>query len=154
MQIIKSLFTLLVFICPFIINAQTTYLPEGSKEYQFIDRLEIKQGRNTDFNFSTLKPYSRRYLVQEAEFWDSGRVAYSNSLTGENNRWAGLNLTKIDEYNLHSILMDNSEWVTGSKESFLSKKPVLKSFYVTKPNLLEVNVKDFFLAVNPVISFQ
>ena len=154
MQIIKSLITSLVFICPIIIKAQTTYLPEGSKEYQFIDRLEIKQGHNTDYNYSTLKPFSRRYLVQEAEFLDSGRVAYTNSLTGEDNRWAGLDLTKIDEYNIHSILMDNSEWVTGEKESFLSKKPVLKSFYTTKPNLLEVNVKDFFLALNPVISYS
>ena len=154
MQIIKSLLTSMVFICPYIVKAQTTYLPEGSKEYQFIDRLEIKQGHNTDYNYSTLKPFSRRYLVQEAEFLDSGRVAYTNSLTGEDNRWAGLDLTKIDEYNIHSILMDNSEWVTGEKESFLSKKPVLKAFYTTKPNLLEVNVKDFFLALNPVISYS
>jgi hypothetical protein len=154
MQIIKSLLTLPLFIYPFILNAQTTYLPEGSKEYQFIDRLEIKQGHYTDLNFSTLKPYSRRSLVGEAEFLDSARIAYSNSLTGENNQWAGLNLTKIDEYNLHNILMNNSEWVNGSKESFLSKKPILKSFYVTQPNMLEVNVKDFFLAVNPVISYS
>ena len=154
MQIIKSLITSLVFICPLILRAQTTYLPEGSKEYQFIDRLEIKQGHFTDLNFSTLKPYSRRSIVQEAEFLDSARIANSTSLTEENNQWAGLNLTGIDDYNLHSILMDNSEWVTGSKESFLSKKPVLKSFYTTQPNLLEVNVKDFFLALNPVISYS
>jgi hypothetical protein len=51
-------------------------------------------------------------------------------------------------------LMNNSEWVSGSKESFLSKKPFWKSFYVTKPNLFEVNTKDFFLAVNPIINFQ
>ena len=66
----------------------------------------------------------------------------------------GSNLTSIDQYNLNSFLMDNSEWVSGSKESFLSKKPFWKSFYVTKPNLFEVNTKDFFLAVNPVINFQ
>ncbi len=82
MQIIKSLITSLVFICPFIVKAQTTYLPEGSKEYQFIDRLEIKQGHNTDYNYSTLKPFSRRYLVQEAEFLDSGRVAYTEFTNG------------------------------------------------------------------------
>ncbi len=155
MQIIKSLCILLVFVCPYLINAQTTYLPEGSKEYQFIDRLEIKQGQNTNYNYATLKPYSRRSLVQEAEYLDSARLSYSNSLTGQDvQKWAGLNLTPIDIYNLHSILMDNAEWVSGSKESFLSKKPVLKDFYVTKPNLLEVNVKDFFLAVNPVLCFQ
>lgn len=156
MQNIKSLSILLGFICPFIIIAQTTYIPEGSKEVQFIDRLEIKQGQNTNFNYSTLKPYSRRSVVQEAEYFDSARLGYSNSLTVQDaqQQWAGLNLTKIDEYNLHSVLMDNSEWVTGSKESFLSKKPVLKNFYVTKPNLLEVNIKDFFLALNPVVYYQ
>ena len=154
MQIIKSLITLIVFIYPLIIDAQTTYLPEGSKEYQFIDRLEIKEAHNNNYNFSTVKPYSRRSLVQEAEFLDSARIGYSNSLTEEDDQWTGLNLTKIDEYNLHSILMDNSEWVTGSKESFLSKKPFLKSLYVTKPNLLEVNVKDFFLVLNPVIYYS
>ncbi len=154
MQIIKSLLTLLVFICPFILQAQTTYLPEGSKEYDIIDRLEIKEGRNNSILFTGLKPYSRRFLAREAEFLDSAQIATSSSLTSDNSEWQGLNLTKIDEYNLHGILMDNSEWVTGSKESFLSKKPILKSFYTTKPNLLEVNTKDFFLALNPVISFQ
>ena len=155
MQIIKSFTAMLVFICPLIANAQTTYLPEGSKEVQFIDRLEIKQGSNTGLNFSTLKPYSRRSLVEEAEFLDSARLGSSSSLiTEDNDEWKGLNLTPVDEYNLHSILMDNSEWVTGSKESFLSRKPFLKSFYVTKPNFLEVNAKDFFLAINPVLLFQ
>src|SRR5437762_11769365 len=113
MQIIKSLPTLLVFICPFVINAQTTYVPEGTKEYQFIDRFEIKQGQSTDLNFSTLKPYSRRAIVQEAEYLDSARLGYSNSLTGQDaqQKWASLNLTKIDEYNIHGLLMNNSEWV-------------------------------------------
>lgn len=154
MQIIKSLLTLFVFISPFIIRAQTTYVPEGSKEYDIIDRLQIKEGSNKSILFSGLKPYSRRYLVREAEFLDSARTASSSSLTSDDNEWKGLNLTKIDEYNLHNILMDNSEWVTGSKESFSSKKSVLKAFYTTKPNLLEVNTKDFFLALNPVVCFE
>ena len=102
--------------------------PKAQKNINFIDRLEIKARPLYQFNFSTLKPFSRQSIVQEAEFFDSSRLGYSNSLTGDDNEWAGLNLTKIDEYNLHSILMDNSEWVTGSKESFLSKKPVLKTF--------------------------
>ena len=155
MQILKRLAIQLVFISPFISTAQTTYLPEGSKESQFIDRLEIKQGNFSELNYSTIKPYSRKAIVAEAEFLDSASQEYSNSLTGsEQNQWAGLNLTSIDKYNIQGILMNNSEWVTGSTESFLSKKPILNAFYTTKPNLLEVNVKDFFLAVNPVLSFQ
>ncbi len=142
MQILKSLSALLLLIFPFISKAQTTYLPEGAKEYQFIDRLEIKQGNFTDLNYSTIKPYSRKAIVEEAEYLDSARLGNSNSLTGNDtqNKWAGLNLSKVDEYNIQSILMNNSEWVSGSKESFLSKHPILKSFYVTKPNLLDVNV--------------
>lgn len=142
MQIIKSLITLLVIFYPAFIFAQTTYLPEGSKENDLIERMEIKQGKNTDLNFSSVKPYSRRAIVEEAE--------YSDSI----NHVGGFDLTPVDEYNLHSLLMNNSEWVTGSKETFLSKKPILKNFYVTQPNLLEVNTKDFFLAVNPVLSLQ
>ncbi|MEO8819678.1 MAG: hypothetical protein ABI267_05225, partial [Ginsengibacter sp.] len=144
MQNIKRVLTLLVFFYPIFIFAQTTYIPEGSKAYDIMDRLEIKNGATNDLNFSTLKPYSRRSVVQEAEYIDSMNEEALSKIS----------LTKIDKYNLHSVLMDNSEWVSGSKESFLSKKPVLKSFYTTKPNLLEVNAKDLFLVVNPVINFQ
>jgi hypothetical protein len=154
MQIIKRVITLAVFFYPITIFAQTTYLPEGSKEYHFIDRMEIKQGKNTDINFSTLKPYSRRTIVQEAEYIDSinrGNDSLEASTQGEN---TGSYLSRVDEYNLHSLYMDNSEWYSGSKETFLSKKSILNTFYVTKPNLLEVNTKDFFLVVNPVINLQ
>ncbi|MEO5908450.1 MAG: capsule assembly Wzi family protein [Ginsengibacter sp.] len=154
MQIKKSVISLAVFFYPAFIFAQTTYLPEGSKEYQLIDRLEIKQGQNTDLNFSTMKPYSRRSVVEEAEYIDSANrepASLTGNSEGEKNK---SNLTRIDQYNLHSLLMDNSEWVTGSKESFLSKKPIFNAFYITKPNLLEVNTKDFFLALNPVIDLQ
>jgi hypothetical protein len=154
MQIIKSAFTLTVFFYPLYIFAQTTYLPEGSKEYHLIDRLEIKQGKNNTINFSTIKPYSRRAIVQEAEYIDS-LSENDGSLTGNaNGEEQKSYLTPIDKYNIHSLLMDNSEWVTGSKKSFLSKKPILKNFFVTKPNLVEVNTKDFFLALNPVIEFK
>ncbi len=155
MQIIKRITTLLVFICPIIAKAQTTYLPEGSKEYQFIDRFEIKEGNNTDLNFSTLKPYSRWAIVKEIELLDSSRFTASDTFfTEDQKKWEAFNLSKIDEYNIHSILMNNSEWVTGSKESFNSKKSLWNTFYKTKTNLFEVNNKDIFLAINPVINFQ
>ncbi len=153
MQIIKSFFRLIVFICPVLSFAQTTYLPQGSKEYQLINRLEIKQQQNSDLNFSTLKPYSRKAIVRQAEYLDSARMGYSASLTEDTDN-ALTNLTPVDEYNLKSLLMNNAEWVTGSQENFTSKKPVLKTFYKTKVNLLEVNTKDFFLAVNPVLQLQ
>jgi hypothetical protein len=142
MQIKKSVITLAVFFYPAFVFAQTTYIPDGSKEYNIIDRLEIKQTTNPVLNFSSDKPFSRKAIVPAVEKIDS--------LDSAN----GSNLTTVDRYNMHALLMDNSEWVTGSKESFLSKKPIWNALYVTKPNLLEVNTKDFFLALNPIIYFQ
>lgn len=139
MQIIKSFIKLIVFICPFTAIAQSTYLTQGSKEYHFIDRLEIKQQKNTDLNFSNLKPFNRRAIVEQAQLIDSARTA---------------RLTKVDEYNLKSLYMNNSEWVSNPADYFKSNRPVLKTFYKTKPNLFEVNTKDFFLVVNPVLQLQ
>ena len=139
MQIIKSLIKLFVFVCPVSAVAQSTYLTQGSKEYHFIDRLEIKQQKNTDLNFSSLKPYNRRAIVMQAQLIDSARSA---------------KLTKVDEYNLRSLYMNNSEWVANPGDDAKSRRPILKTFYKTKPNLLEVNTKDFFLVVNPVLQFQ
>jgi hypothetical protein len=147
MQIIKSLANLLFFICPFFAAAQTTFLPQGDKAYQLLDRLEIKGQKNTQLNFSNIKPYSRKALVPLLEQIDS----MSKAGAAGDSAIAPVSLTKTDEYNLHGFLMNNSEWVTGSKESFLSKHPVLKTFYKTRPNMVEVDVKDFFLAINPVL---
>ena len=155
MQIIKSFFKLLVFVCPLGAIAQTTYLNQGAKEYHFTDRLEIKQQTNTDLNFSTLRPFSRKAIIKQAEFLDSARMGYKDSMGVDRYReWSDLNLSAVDEYNLRSLYMNNSEWVTGPREDFKSKKPILKSFYKTKANMLEVNNKDFFLALNPILQIH
>lgn len=155
MQIIKSLFKLLFFICPSFAFAQSTYLDPGSKDAHFIDRLEIKQRSNTDLNFSALRPFNRRFIVRQAEFIDSARMGYTDSSGQDKYKtWNAQDFTEVDEYNLRGFLMNNSEWVTGPKTDFFSRKPILNSFYKTKTNLLEVNNRDFFLVVNPVIQLQ
>src|ERR1700712_163875 len=122
----KCLFIIIVFILPLFSSAQTTYLPQGSKEYQFLDRLEIKQQKNTDLYFSTIKPFSRKAIVRQAEYLDSARMGYADSVTGidKYSMWTDLNLTPVDEYNLQSLLMNNTEWVSGSRTEFTSAKPI------------------------------
>ncbi|RYG54763.1 MAG: hypothetical protein EOO01_00550, partial [Chitinophagaceae bacterium] len=155
MQIIKSLTKLALFLLPFSAISQATYIPQGSKEYHMIDRLQIKQMKNTGLNFSSVKPFNRKYVVQEIEFIDSARHGYVDSLGADKfASWTDMNLTSIDEYNIRSILMNNSEWVTGSRSDFESRKPILNHFYKTKTNMLEVNTPDFFLAVNPVLQLN
>ena len=156
MQIIKSCINLLVIFSPLAGMAQSTYLTQGDKGNHFVDRLEIKQQRNTDLNFSTLKPFNRRYAVRQAEFLDSARLGYIDSASGKDKfrEWTDLELTRIDEFNLRSFLMNNAEWVTTPKEEFQSRKAIFNTFYKSKPNMLEVNSKDFFLAVNPMLQIS
>lgn len=148
MQIIKSLLKLVIFICPVTAVAQTTYIQQGDKAYQLLERLEIKAKTNGNLNFSNLKYFSRKAVMQEALAIDS-----LNKTKAADAKDAS-KLTPIDEYNLQSFYMNNAEWYTGSKESFNSRKPVFNTFYKTKPNFYEVNTKDFFLAVNPMIQFS
>jgi hypothetical protein len=156
MQFIKSLFKLLFFICPAFATAQSTFLTPGSKDVHFVDRMEIKQQRNTDLNFSAVRPFNRMYIVEQVEFIDSARLGYIDTTTQKDKyvEWNSQGLTDLDEYNLTSFLMNNSEWVTGPKKDFLSKRPFLKTFYKTKPNFLEVKTNNFFLAVNPVFQYM
>lgn len=134
------LFAILFVSCS--LGAQTTFIPKGDKAYDLLSRLEIKQGKNTDLNFSTVKPFSRERVIPSIEYLDS-LMAYDD-----------YGLTKVDRYNLHALLMNNSEWVQGDISSFESERPIWGTFYKTKPNLLEVNTKDFFLAVNPVLNLR
>jgi hypothetical protein len=94
MQIIKCLLTLIVFINPAFLLGQTTYLQQGSKEYQFIDRLEIKMNQNNGLNFSAIKPYSRKAIVRQVEYLDSARIGYADSAAGVDKHkiWADLKL--------------------------------------------------------------
>jgi hypothetical protein len=141
--IIKTIVPLLFLLFPFTLFAQSTYLPQGTKHQAFLNRLEILLQRNDDLNLATAKPISRKTAVRVAEQADSIQKATGNLLS------------KVDEYNLRSVLMNNSEWVTGSDTSdFYSKKSLWNTFYKTKANLLEVNVKDFFFVVNPVFQQQ
>lgn len=151
MQIIKSFLKLLAILLPVSGFAQSTYLTQGSKEYHFINRLEIKHQRNQNLNFSSTRPYSRKAIVEEAIYIDTNRLK-GISVSGKGNYV--IKLSKVDEYNLRSLYMNNSEWVTVPMEDAKSIHPIFKTFYKTKPNLLEVNVPDFFLAINPVLQFN
>ncbi|MGI8950166.1 MAG: hypothetical protein ACR2FN_01140 [Chitinophagaceae bacterium] len=143
LQIIYSFFFFIFTGFPFIAFAQTTYIPLGDKQYDLLNRLEIKTDLPNIF-FSAIKPYSRRDAVKDVELIDSLFAANDDDET----------LTDIDKYNMQNLLMNNSEWSKPS-DYYLSKKPVFgkNGIYKTKDNLLEVNNNDVFLAVNPVLYF-
>jgi hypothetical protein len=140
--IIKSFAPLSFLLFPAFLFAQSTYLPQGNKHQQLLDRLEILLQSNDDLNLATVKPLSRKIAVRAGEYADSVQKA------------TGTLLSKVDAYNLRSLFMNNTEWYTGDKSDFASKKSWWNTFYKNKANFAEVNVKDFFLVVNPVLQFQ
>jgi hypothetical protein len=143
--------TLPFLVCTFLLavlspakgHAQSTYLPQGSKYDHFLDRMEILLQTNPDLNISTAKPISRKLAVRVAEEADSlhKRYPYDDFY----------HLSRVDLDNLHSLLMNNIEWVTKKDSSFLSKRPLWNTFYTEKANFYEVEDKDFFLVVDPAI---
>lgn len=152
MQYKQTLVALLVLCAPFLSYSQvTTYLPQGATENVLLERLEIKAGRDSVLNFSKTKPFSRRHVIPVIEKYykaASEGTGFSDSLQQSSN--VAARLTKVDLYNAEMALQSNSEF---SSVKFQSKKPVLGIFYKTPANALEVNGKDFFMAVNPVFQY-
>jgi hypothetical protein len=120
--------------------SQTTSIPQGDKQYILLERMEIKGMQDSLLRFSKTRPFSRKNVALWAQ-------KVSEVSGGK------LNASAVDQHNLESMLMNNGEWLPKGRELGASKKPVLNSFYRTKPNLYEVHVKDFDLIVNPVIQY-
>lgn len=135
---------ILSFLCalPALVFSQSAYLPQGHKHRQLLERLEIKMQTQPDLNVLTVKPFSRRMAVHIGQFADS--LQQSGKLF----------LTPVDKHNLNSLFLDNREWYTGTTVNFASRKPLWNTFYKSPANFIEVNEKDFFLAVNPVLQLQ
>jgi hypothetical protein len=140
MQFKQTLVRLLLVFCPLVSISQTTYLPQGDKANILFDRLEIKAGTDSAFNFSKTKPYGRKQVVHAVKMY-ADRVGAAG-------------LSKVDAYNLNSLYLNNLEFLPEEERSkYNSKKPILKNFYTSPANLYEVHVKDFDLVINPVFQY-
>ena len=136
---IKGILLFTFFSISTTLFAQSTFFSQNRNDNHFIDRIEILNQNSTHLNYSSTKPYNRKFVLQEADLLDSLHVI-ANS--------------KVDRYNLQHLYLNNTEWTNQKEDFFKSKKSIFKSFYTTKANFFEVNNKDFFLAVNPVINVQ
>lgn len=151
MQFTKSCLCIVFLSSSFFAGAQSTYFQQQSKHIHFIDRMEIKTGAVSDLNFTTGKPYDRRYAVEflggKIDSMLSVKPLFYNTDTP-------LILGKVDQYNLRSLYLNNQEWVKGDRTVFNSKKPFLKKLYPTPAGLIEKYGEDFFVVVNPMISYR
>ena len=143
MKVSINIIIVFILLLPALAHAQSTYLIAGGKEETMLNRLEIKT-RTNQLAFSTIKPYNRKATVKDVELYDS--------LFNVGDKNATL-LTEIDKYNMQRFLMNNSEW-SKPREIYKSEKPILKNFYQTRGNMVEIKNKDFTLIVNPIVQYH
>jgi hypothetical protein len=136
MQFKQTLLSSSLLFLFFSAKAQTTFLPQGAQENILLERMEIKAGTDSILNFSKNKPFSRKRYIGHLGRLDT--TAY---------------LSTVDQYNLHSTMLNSIEWASGQRTDYLSKKPLGKHFYETPANFYEANTEDFYLAVNPVFQY-
>ena len=127
-----------------LVQGQSSFLPQQSKHYAFLDRMDIKFCGSEQLSFSHIKPLESKSLTESME----------KLLTKNNNDSNIIQLSKVDQYNLISFYRNNNEWISGDRQSLLSKKPVLQHFYKNPANFFEHHGEDFFIAVNPLIQYR
>lgn len=154
MQIIKSFFKCIVFIFPFGVMAQDTYQPIHSKDDPFIDRQEILQQVNPVLNFSSDKPFNRKYFAES--FFASNIKDTSNQLLANHDLLPFVLdcfPSNIYLYNRNSLLYNNSEYIDIVTVD-VSHKKLFNTFYKTPAHFYEYRNKDLFLAIDPVLNIQ
>ena len=158
----------LLFATAPVLRAQGAPLPVSEEGYDLIRRLQIRYGYagfTSPAADPTLQPSSRGDLVRLAKTY-YGRY--------------GAELSATDRYRLRTFFATNNEWLSLpgfaatddadrapyylgddfallSEEDSLhlrSRKPLFNSFFKTPAHLLEVNRKDFYLRLNPVLDLR
>lgn len=154
----------LLFLAPFnFIFSQGALLPLHNPAYHTMDRMEIKSGIKAPF-YAAIKGFTRGDITHYSMMMDTAQLLLSSR----------------DKEDLEYIYLDNSEWLGAawsyatSKETrqrdydgstqveaamadprfVLSERPILKYFYQTPANFFDLNRKDFYFRVNPLVDFS
>lgn len=114
--------------------AQSTNATLNEDYYHWIDRYEIKSGKIVPGFFTSVKPYKRDAIIR-----------YLDTLAATGSLFS----SRSDQYNLEYLRNDSWEW--RRSETNTSKKPVLKSLYKNKSDLVYVDIPEFDLHVSPVL---
>ena len=124
--------------------SQSDRIDLDNKQYQLLDRLDIKLQNDSVCSFSTIKPYSRKLYTERVEYIDSLYKQGQFPVT----------LSPVDQYNIRSLLMNNAEWTKAFGDSFHMRRPVWNTFFKTPAHLYETYAKDFTLIIDPVLNLQ
>ncbi len=173
----KLLYTFIFLTLTQIINAQGSSLIMGNEAYHTMDRLSIKSGVDAPFHTS-LKNFTRKDVTAYASTLDSLNIDLTaldkedlKFIFRDNNEWlktsefattiAGKresiedNKAYVDSTRTFYTFTDSQAAVSSKSDNyFLSNRPILKYFYKTPANFLEIDKKYFHLRVNPIVDFK
>lgn len=174
----KRIFTLILFYNLFFGNvfSQGTNSKFGNPAYHIVDRLEIKTGKTAPFH-SSLKYYTRGDLTQYALMIDTARVPLSSRdrfdlyyIFKDNNEWLicpefPTTIGGPREKAMMEVVDENTDSISlvpasqmdacyASDKYILTNKPLLKIFYKSPANAVEVNQKYFHFRANPILDFR
>ena len=146
MKCLRSLVLLSISFITIRSAAQSDNINLNDKQYNILERLEIKLVNDSLPRFTTVKPYNRKVMTQRVE------QIYSNYQKG---LYPNLELTDVDEVSIKNFLISNADWTTDPKYSFLSKrKPNYTGLYPTSAHLVSVKTKDYSFVMDPIFTIQ
>ncbi len=123
-------------------QAQSDNIQLGSRQYDILDRLELKLRTDSVLNFSAIKPYNRATITQ--------RLEYIQQLSNDGK----IALSKVDKYNLQLLLLDNFDQTTHLKDTTLTLKTFFSKKATTNPGYVGVKRDDFSIFLTPVFNIQ
>jgi len=145
MQFIKSILAICFFVLPFLTKAQSDYISLNDKDYQLIDRLDIKLRNDSVLRFSTVKPFNRQIFTQRIEHLYTAYTTKSSSLS----------LSKVDKYDIENFLKNNADWTISPAYHFNSyRKSNYAGLFATPYHLYADREKDFNIVIDPVMDIE
>lgn len=141
MKFLRSIVFLLMVAIAVNLQAQSDHIQLGSRQYDILDRLELKLRTDSVLNFSAVKPFQRKSITQ--------RLEYVQQLVVQGK----LSLNKVDKYNLNLLLLDNFDQRTGLGDTTLGFNSIFSKIK-TKPIYVGVKRGDFSVYATPVFNLQ
>ena len=138
---LKKILFLILYICisiSYCSKAQSVFAPLNQDYYHLIDRYEIKRGKFSEGFHTTVKPYTRKGIIQLVDsVWED----YS------------INLSNRDKFNLEYLQNDSWEWAKADTIG-KSRRLIFNTFYAKKADAYSSANEDFDIHVSPVVNFE
>ena len=122
----------------YLSKAQSVFAPLNQDYYHLIDRYEIKRGKFSEGFHTTVKPYTRKGIVQLIDSILTDTSIY---------------LSNQDKFNLEYLQNDSWEWAKPDTIG-KSRKPIWNVFYHRKADAYSNSNDEIDIHANPVFNFE